>query len=60
MKKSTARMLVLGEELIRLGQDKNISNEQFAEQANKMMEHFFGTTKVKAPKKKVRRGVGSY
>lgn len=60
MKKSTARLLILGDELLKIAKDKNISNEQFEQMSSQMLGQFFGRTKVKAPKKKVRRGVGSY
>jgi hypothetical protein len=53
-------MLGLGEELLRIAKDKTISNEEFERRSSQMLGHFFGRNKVKAPKKKVRRGVGSY
>jgi hypothetical protein len=60
MSRKSDQVITLGNELIRIAKDQNVSNEQFLDQANLLMARFFKTTKVKAPKKKVRRGVGSY
>jgi len=53
-------LTILAEELIRLAKDGSVTNEQFNEQAEKMLQQVLGPMKIKAPKKKVRRGIGSY
>jgi hypothetical protein len=58
--KNSDRLLDTANKILDIAKDKSISNAEFQRQANALMEQFFGKTKVRIPKKKVRRGIGSY
>jgi hypothetical protein len=60
MKKSTLRLLAEAEALSKMVSDPNVSTEQVHAAFDAWLSSGSISFKTRAPKKKVRRGVGSY